>query len=49
LLCGLVGIDPRRSRDRLGQDLASLNILEFASPTEARAATINDTSHLDGI
>jgi probable phosphoglycerate mutase len=49
LLCGLIGIDPRRYRERLGQDLACLNILEFASPTEARAVTINDTSHLDGM
>jgi probable phosphoglycerate mutase len=49
MLCSLIGIDPRRYRDRLGQDLACLNILEFASPTDPRAVTINDTSHLEGM
>jgi broad specificity phosphatase PhoE len=46
LLCALLGIDPRRYRDRLTQDLACLNVLEFKTPTEARAVFINDTSHL---
>jgi len=49
LLCGLLGIDPRRYRDRLEQGFACLNILEYATATEARGVTINDTSHLDGM
>ena len=49
LLCGLLGIDPRRYRDRLEQGFACLNILEYATATEAKGVTINDTSHLDGM
>jgi probable phosphoglycerate mutase len=46
LLCALLGIDPRRYRDRLAQDLACLNVLEFRSPSDARLLLMNDTSHL---
>jgi probable phosphoglycerate mutase len=48
LIGALLGIDVRRYRDRLAQDLACLNVLDFVSPTEARAVTINDTSHYAG-
>ncbi|CAN5600378.1 histidine phosphatase family protein [soil metagenome] len=45
LLCALLGIDPRRYRDRTTQDLACLNILEFRGPTEVKLFVMNDTSH----
>ena len=45
LLAYYLGMDLRRYRDRLGQDVACLNILDFSSPTEAKVATLNDTSH----
>jgi probable phosphoglycerate mutase len=45
LLCGLAGIDPRRYRDRLGQDLACLNIVDFKDPATPRVVLVNDTSH----
>jgi broad specificity phosphatase PhoE len=48
LLCAWLGIDPRRYRDRLAQDLACLNVLEFRGPAEARLLLMNDTSHLAG-
>jgi probable phosphoglycerate mutase len=40
-----LGTDVRRYRDRIAQDLACLNILEFCSPTEARLVTLNDITH----
>jgi probable phosphoglycerate mutase len=40
-----LGVDLRRCRDRLEQDLACLNILVFAAPAEARLSLLNDTSH----
>jgi probable phosphoglycerate mutase len=45
LICGLAGIDPRRYRDRLGQDLACLNIIDFKDPATPRIVLVNDTSH----
>lgn len=45
LLCSLLGIDPRQYRDRLAQDLACLNVLDFRTPSDAQAITINDSSH----
>jgi len=47
VIAALLGIDLRRYRDRLDQDLACLNVLEFASPAEARLVLLNDTSHYD--
>jgi len=49
LLCALLGIEPRRYRDRLAQDLACLNVLEFRDPANARLLRMNDTSHLAGL
>lgn len=49
LLCALLGIDPRRYRDRLAQDLACLNVIEFREPAGARLLLMNDTSHLKGL
>ena len=46
LLCALLGIDPRDYRNRLGQDLACLNILDFKDPSHAEAIAINDTGHI---
>jgi probable phosphoglycerate mutase len=45
LIAYYLGMDLRRYRDRLGQDVACLNILEFSSPTEAKLLCLNDTSH----
>jgi probable phosphoglycerate mutase len=45
LLCGLMGIDPREYRERIAQDLACLNILQFKDPTHAEVELLNDTSH----
>ena len=45
LIAYYLGMDVRRYRDRLGQDVACLNILDFSSPTEARVVTLNDTAH----
>jgi len=46
LLAYYLGMDVRRYRDRLGQDVACLNVLDFSSPTEAKIVTLNDTAHL---
>jgi broad specificity phosphatase PhoE len=45
LLCALLGIDPREYRNRLAQDLACLNVLQFTDPTHAEVDLLNDTSH----
>jgi len=37
-----------RMADRLAQDLACLNVLEFRGPSDARLLLMNDTSHLAG-
>ena len=47
VIAALLGIDPRRYRDRLEQDLACLNVLDFSSPVNARLALFNDTSHYE--
>jgi probable phosphoglycerate mutase len=48
LLCSLLGIDPRLYRERLAQDLACLNVLDFKDPSHAEAVVMNDTSHYAG-
>ncbi|MDB5293631.1 MAG: Alpha-ribazole-5-phosphate phosphatase [Phycisphaerales bacterium] len=45
LLAFLLGIDPRTYRDRLAQDLACLNVLDFSDPSHARGVVLNDISH----
>ena len=45
LLSSLLGFDPRRYRDNLGQNPAALNIVDFKDPTRARLTLFNDTSH----
>lgn len=45
LLCALMGIDPRYYRERLAQDLACLNVIEFSDPSRGLVAKLNDTSH----
>jgi probable phosphoglycerate mutase len=45
LLSSLLGFDPRRYRDNLGQSPAALNIVDFKDPSHARLALFNDTSH----
>ena len=46
LVAILLGIDPRRYRDFLGQQPCALNILELREPTRARLRLFNDVSHL---
>lgn len=45
LLCALMGIDPRFYRERLAQDLACLNVIDFSDPSRGLAVKLNDTSH----
>jgi probable phosphoglycerate mutase len=45
LLCSLMGVDERLYREKVTQDLACLNLLIFKSPSQARVALMNDTSH----
>lgn len=45
LLASLLGLDPRRYRDRLDCSPAGLSVLEFREPTGARLTLFNDTSH----
>ena len=45
LLSSLLGFDPRRYRDNLDLDPASLTVVDFKGPSQARLALFNDTSH----
>lgn len=45
LLSSLLGFDPRSYRDRLEQNPACLNILDFKGATRARLVLFNDISH----
>ena len=45
LLSSLLGFDPRRYRDNLDLDPASLTIVDFKNPSHARLTLFNDTSH----
>lgn len=45
LVSVLVGLDPRKYRDRLDQSPGGLNILEFRDMARARLTLFNDTSH----
>jgi broad specificity phosphatase PhoE len=45
ILCGLLGIDARGYRDRLDQEPACLNVIDFRDPVRARLVLFNDTSH----
>ena len=45
LLASLLGLDPRRYRDRLDCSPAGLSVLEFREAAGARLALFNDTSH----
>lgn len=45
LLSSLLGFDPRRYRDNLDLDPASLTIVDFKDPSRARLTLYNDTSH----
>ena len=45
LLSSLLGFDPRRYRDNLDLQPASLTIVDFKDPTHARLSLFNDTSH----
>jgi probable phosphoglycerate mutase len=47
LLCALLGIDPRFYRERLEQDLACLNIIDFKDPSRGKVVLLNDTTHSD--
>ncbi len=45
LLCGILGIEPRQYRARIGQDLGCLNVIEFRAPSQGRVMLLNDCSH----
>jgi broad specificity phosphatase PhoE len=45
VIASLLGMDLCGYRDRLGQSLASLNILDFTSRTQTRLTLFNDVSH----
>ena len=45
LLSSLLGFDARGYRDRLDQDPACLNVLDFRDTVRARMILFNDTSH----
>lgn len=45
LLSSLLGFDPRRYRDVLDLNPASLSIVDFKDPVRARLSLFNDTSH----
>ena len=45
LLSSLLGFDPRRYRDNLDLQPASLTIVDFKDPMHARLSLFNDTSH----
>lgn len=45
LLCAHMGIDPRFYRERIDQDLACLNIIDFLDPSRGKVELLNDTSH----
>lgn len=49
LLSSLLGFDPRRYRDNLDLDPASLNIVDFKDPSQARLTLFNDTSHYSSV
>lgn len=43
LLCAHLGIDPRYYRERLEQDLACLNIIDFVDPSRGKVVLMNST------
>ena len=45
VLSSLLGFDPRKYRDRLDQNPAALNILDFKDLAHARLTLFNDVSH----
>jgi probable phosphoglycerate mutase len=45
ILSSLLGFDPRRYRDNLDLQPASLTIVDFKDPAHARLSLFNDTSH----
>lgn len=47
LISSLLGFDPRKYRDRLDQNPAALNILDFKDLAHARLTLFNDISHYD--
>lgn len=47
LLSSLLGFDPRRYRDNLDLNPASLTIVDFRNSVHARLTLFNDTSHYD--
>ena len=48
LISSLLGFDARGYRDRLDQQPACLNVLEFNGPVKARLMLFNDVSHYAG-
>jgi probable phosphoglycerate mutase len=48
LVSTLIGVDPRKYRDRLDQSPCALNILDFKGVSCPRLTLFNDTSHYAG-
>ncbi len=48
LVSSLIGVDPRKYRDRLDQSPCALNILDFKDVSCPRLTLFNDTSHYSG-
>jgi probable phosphoglycerate mutase len=48
LVSSLIGVDPRKYRDRLDQSPCALNILDFKDVSCPRLTLFNDTSHYAG-
>lgn len=48
LVSSLIGVDPRKYRDRLDQSPCALNILDFKGVSCPRLTLFNDTSHYAG-
>ena len=49
LICAFLGLDLKGYRDRLDQDPAALNIIDFESDTSIRLCLFNDASHYAAI
>ena len=49
ILSALLGIEPRKYRDRLDQAPAALNTLDFKDVMHARLTLFNDVSHYDRV
>jgi probable phosphoglycerate mutase len=47
IIGAVLGIDLRRYRERVAQDPACLNVIDFSSPAEGKLVVLNDVAHYD--